>query len=133
LTKTPRANPYLKKPEDKPKVPLVMRLPMYDFEDGHTMEAQLLLGECCFARMKNTKPTGFSHHVALVYKDEEGKVYSIGAVQHNGELKDTLENHKILHGEDPNDNGTNEKNDSHQSKESTAGIENKDGQEKPQP
>jgi len=65
---------------------------MFDFSNGKAMERDMQKGEICVARIPNTEPLGFTHHVAIVYKDDLGYVYSVGMNQHHGELKDTKEN-----------------------------------------
>lgn len=86
-------NPYLR---DRNRLntgsPLLLKAPLYDFDSAEKAESELLPEELCIARIPNTKPHGFTHHVALLYKDEYGDVYSVGMAQHNGEIKDgTLE------------------------------------------
>lgn len=84
-------NPYLKK---KPQIetPLMLKVPMYEFDNPKHVEAEMLEEELCIARIPNTtSPTGYTHHVALVYKDKQGDVYSMAMVQHHGELKDGTE------------------------------------------
>jgi len=84
-------NPFL----NKPKLgPLVLKAPMYDFKDGAEMEAELLSEELCVARIPNTTAEiGYTHHVALVYKNEVGDVFSTTMAQHNGVLKEGTAEH----------------------------------------
>ncbi len=87
-------NPYKKVTPGK--VPVIMRVPMFDFSSNTGMEEELENKELCIARIPNTIELGFTHHVALVYKDDKGDVYSISMVQHNGVLKDTKENRDAI-------------------------------------
>lgn len=81
-------NPYLTKSEGKSQAPLILRVPMHDFESGEHMEAELLPEEMCFARIENkSQPTGYTHHVALVYKNSKEEVFSLTMAQHHGEMK----------------------------------------------
>lgn len=89
-------NPYLVKNEGGARPPLPTRVPIHDFEDAHQMELELMPYELCVARIRNDKPTGFTHNVGLVYKDDMNRVYSLQFMQHHGELKDTPENRKVL-------------------------------------
>ena len=88
-------NPYLKKPVTTSQ-PILSRVPIHDFPDPYTMERDMLPFELVVARIPNTKPTGFTHHVALVYKDDMDRVYSLQLLQHHGELKETPENKEFL-------------------------------------
>lgn len=95
-------NPYMNQgyhKKNQSKAPLIFRLPIHDFEDARDLENSLLPFECCVARIRNPRPTGFTHDVAIVYKDDLDRVYSLQMYQHHGELKDTLENRKLLDGE----------------------------------
>lgn len=74
------------------KEPMILRIPLHNFTDAKNMEDALLPFEACFARIPNIKQEGFKEHVAFVYKDGDGKVYSTAMVQHHGVLKDTPEN-----------------------------------------
>jgi hypothetical protein len=90
-------NPYIRKRKtQKEKGPIIARLPHHYFKDGGEMERELLPYEACIAHMKNSRPEGFEEHVALVCKDGDGKVYSLGMVQHHGLLKDTKENQDAI-------------------------------------
>lgn len=109
----PKQNPYLKS-SGGVKAPLVFRLPVFDFESGAEVEQQLLRGEACAARIPNPRVTGFVQDVALVFKDEKDRVYSIPFVQHHGVLKETEENMQALFGKDgkplPDDKGDQDEN-----------------------
>lgn len=88
-------NPYIKSPKSK-KEPLIIRFPIHDFESGAHMEQELIPYEACMARIPNLTQEGFTHHVALVYKDGNGNVYSTAMMQHNGMLKETQENYNAI-------------------------------------
>lgn len=92
-------NPYQSEPAKiKGAGPILAKLPMFEFKDIHELEQQLLRGEVCIAKIENPRPAGFLYDVALVYKDEEDRVYSLQLMQHHGELKDTQENREIMFG-----------------------------------
>jgi len=99
-------NPYLTTKRGGPNAPLLLRVPVHDFESNHEMEEQLLPYELLVARIRNPNPTGFTHNVGLVYKDDLNRVHSIMFMQHHGELKDTPENKKLLSGEANGNEGT---------------------------
>lgn len=88
-------NPY-KKDSEETKMPLMSTMTMFDFSSGGAMEDELQYGEMCVARIPNLSPTGFTHNVALVYKDIKGDVYSMGMMAHHGILKNTKENNDAL-------------------------------------
>ena len=94
-------NPYLTKDKNKAngsKVPVMplMRIPTYEFKDNLQMENDLMRFELCVALKPNPRTKGFEKDAAIVYKDGEGNVYSVGLMQHNGVLKDTVENQETL-------------------------------------
>lgn len=65
---------------------------MYDFKDPQSVENDLMPEELCIAKIPNTDPTGYTHHVALTYKSIDGDVMSLTMAQHHGEVKEgTLE------------------------------------------
>ena len=86
------SNPYIKNPKSS-KEPLILRVPIHDFDSGSHMEQELIPYEQCYARIPNLTQEGFTHHVALVYKDGNGNIFSIAAMQHQGTLKETKENY----------------------------------------
>jgi len=69
---------------------------LYDFSSNSGMEKDLMPGEWCFARIPNVSPKGFTHVVALVFKDKYGDIFSIPAQQHHGEMQDTKENRDAI-------------------------------------
>jgi len=89
-------NPYNKKKLES-KAPMILRVPMHDFDSPEQVDTELLPEELCIARMPNSKPLGYVDHVALVYKSLEGEVFSLTMAQHHGELKPgTAEHFKKL-------------------------------------
>lgn len=85
-------NPYMKKKNAGGGTLHIWRIPMHDFDNAQQMERDLLEGEFTMARIPNTDKVGFTHHVAIAYKDKVGDVYTCAMMQHHGELKDTKEN-----------------------------------------
>lgn len=82
-------NPYFNKKKGGVETPLMLKVPLYDFNNNVQVETDLLPEELCIARIPNTtSKTGYTHHVAIVYKDSIGDIYSIPMVQHHGELKE---------------------------------------------
>ena len=61
---------------------------MYTFKDAQDLEHGLEPEELCVASIPNTKAHGYKNHVGLVYKSQEGDVFSLVAIQHHGELKE---------------------------------------------
>lgn len=87
-------NPYKSTPKGLTK-PLVSTMAMHDFSSGGAMEEELMPNEICVARIPNLLPTGFTHNVALVYKDDDSNVYSAAMLPHHGVLKNTEENRDV--------------------------------------
>lgn len=80
--------------------------------------------ELLVARIPNPRPAGFTHDVALVYKDDQDRVYSIQLMQHHGELKDTPENMEFFNGERKNaPDGENKGENQNQGPESPGGVQ----------
>jgi hypothetical protein len=88
-------NPYKQKKEEL-QIPLASVMNMHDFSSAGAMEEELMNHEICVARIPNLLERGFTHNVALVFKDGEGDVYSLGLIQHHGQLKNTQENMDAL-------------------------------------
>jgi len=82
--------------EEVEKPPLFSKIPIEDFESAHDMEQGLLAYELLVARRPNHSNLGFTHHVALVYKDGDGCVYSCAMLPHSGVLKQTKENADVI-------------------------------------
>lgn len=121
----PNPNPYLQKRPGKVDgagMPLLVKLPIHDFRDAHHLEAELLRYEQVIARIPNPRATGFTHNVALVYKDDMDRVYSLQMMQHHGVLKDTPENAELfakkVKGEAPDGESETPQQDNSQGKES---------------
>lgn len=81
-------NPYEKEPKKGGQMPILSRLPVYEFSSAKAMEEELQPFETCIAKIPNHESTGYIEHVALVYKDGEDNVYSSVMMQHNGQLKE---------------------------------------------
>lgn len=80
-------NPY-KQIKQGVNAPLILSVAMHDFLDAAAVESELVPEELCIARIPNTQPIGYIHHVALVYKNLEGEVFSLTMAQHHATLKD---------------------------------------------
>jgi hypothetical protein len=90
-------NPYKKRRKSQGDTgPILARLPTHYFQSAGDMERELYKYEACVALMPNSQPLGFEFHAAIVYKDGDNKVYSVGLTQHHGLLKDTKENKEAL-------------------------------------
>lgn len=113
---------------NKGVAPLISSIPMYDFDSAEHMRKEMVHGEFIIGRIPNTNPKGFEYHVALVSKDKEGNMHSVAMMQHNGILKDTPENHDLLHPQEDS-NAESQDKDSQESHDETPGSENQTVQE----
>ena len=89
-------NPYMGKQSSK-LAPFLLKVPLYNFKNPRDVEQSLETEELCIAKIPNSKDLGYTHIVAIVYKDNEGDVFSLPLVQHHGELKEGTDEAMRIH------------------------------------